>query len=272
MNELSVTFEGVSNLYVILRRVSDDYVWNGTALVPWDDADIATYVVPLSSGGGDLYSADMPSALPVDNYIAIYYERAGATPATSDLQLTSEAFRWTGSVVTVSSGGATWTYSNETRFNLWNQATATTIQDFGDSTVLQNAGQDSDAYINLGLRAIGFTVPLTGMDSITAKRLENVSNRGTRAQLAGAQQWNVTQGQKPDDVTKAALRDQKVVDDFLAQVSKTPSMLVCDNVPSLGTSTGGISVSVKDPTQYPGTGCVRPAAITVPALASPRVW
>lgn len=227
------------------------------------NVNIAPVAFTLASTVGNVRTYEVTFTEPADglSYHYLYEVVSGNDSVTDDGVLTYPV-----------SGGATWTYSNETRFNLWNQKDATAIQDFGDSAVLQNAGQDGDAYINLGLRAIGFTVPLTGMDSITTTRLENVSNQGARWKLGEAQQWNVAQGQKPDDLVKATLRDQKAVDDFLAQVSKTPSMLVCDNVPSLGTSTGGISVSVKDPTQYPGTGCVRPTAITVPALASPRVW
>jgi hypothetical protein len=271
MNELQTSYNGSANLYAVLRA-QDGTAWTGTAIETYDDAHWATYAVALTSLGGDLYGADMPSDLPVGNYRAFYYIRAGGSAATSDLLRNSEAFRWNGTITSVSSGGAAWTYSSEARFNLWNQQTATDIQDFGDSAVLQGAGDRGDAYIDSGLAGMGFTVPLANMNTRTETLLEDVSNHAARWQLADAQQWNVTQGGKPDDATKAVLRDKKYVDDFLAKVAKTPAMIVADGIPSSGPTSGALSVSVKGPTIYPGTGRVRPASITVPALPTPWNW
>jgi uncharacterized phiE125 gp8 family phage protein len=97
MNPLEVTFNGSGNLYAIIRERPDGDVWNGTANVSWVDGDIDDYDIALASQGGDLYSADVPEDLPAGDYRALFYERAGATPATTDLFLTSRPFHRNGS-------------------------------------------------------------------------------------------------------------------------------------------------------------------------------
>ena len=103
--QLAITFQGdEANLYAIIRRVVDGYVWNGLTFVEWADGDIGDYDVPLTSAGGDLYQADFPSAVTSGTRVRVqYYERAGGTPATSDLLLYTESLDWNG--VTLSGGG-----------------------------------------------------------------------------------------------------------------------------------------------------------------------
>jgi len=72
-------------------------VWNGTAFVSWADADIGDYDIPLTSLGGDLYANNFPSAITTTiEYRVLYYEQAGASPATDDLLLASEEGYWDG--------------------------------------------------------------------------------------------------------------------------------------------------------------------------------
>ncbi len=95
--ELSLGYPGSTPVYVIIRQTSDGAVWNGTAFVPWVDADIDDYDVPLVNQGGDLYTADAPAALAHrTEYRFLYYERAGASPAITDLILGSEEHVWWG--------------------------------------------------------------------------------------------------------------------------------------------------------------------------------
>lgn len=96
-NELNIGGPSGGTLYAIIRRESDSFVWNGSAFVAWNNADIATYDVPLTDRGGDYYSADFPSAIAAGNYFVSYWEQAGATPATDDLKIPAdEALYWDG--------------------------------------------------------------------------------------------------------------------------------------------------------------------------------
>lgn len=103
-NELRVSFAGDSaNLYAIIRRVSDNYVWNGSAFAAWADGSIADYDVTLTARGGDLYTADFPTAIAAADYLIGYYERAGASPAITDLLLATQARYWNGAALSSSS-------------------------------------------------------------------------------------------------------------------------------------------------------------------------
>jgi len=84
-----------SNIYAVIRRHSDAYVWNGSDFVPWSDANIADYGVALTDKGGDLYQGDMP-AVAAARYRITYYLRAGATPAITDTILASRDYTWDG--------------------------------------------------------------------------------------------------------------------------------------------------------------------------------
>ena len=92
-NELNVTFPTAgASLYAILRRVSDGQVWDAgsAAFEAWADGSIGDYDIPLTSQGGDLYAADLPAAIPLATRLRVlYYEMAGASPATADLVIQS---------------------------------------------------------------------------------------------------------------------------------------------------------------------------------------
>lgn len=97
MAALSLSYPGTNDTYAIIRQTSNGYVWNGSTFVAFVDGDIDNYDVPLSSKGGDLYTADFPSSITTNiEYRVMYYEQDGASPATTDLLLNSEEGYWDG--------------------------------------------------------------------------------------------------------------------------------------------------------------------------------
>jgi uncharacterized phiE125 gp8 family phage protein len=109
--ELFTTYEVAgTDVYAIIRRLSDFYVWDTTtsAFVVWADGDVADYDVDLTDVGGDLYKGDFPSSIAAGDYRIFYYERAGGVPALTDTFIESIDRHWNGaalvdtSVVTLS--------------------------------------------------------------------------------------------------------------------------------------------------------------------------
>lgn len=136
-------------------------------------------------------------------------------------------------------GDASWTYSDQTYFELWNGTANTDIESDldndgdGNSDVLQDAGERGDLYIDQGLARIGFTVPLTGMDANTTKRLREVSNFAARWKLSDSKRYLEMTGLSitAEAIPKMALADKKFVDDWLRAIAEDPSILVCDGAP-----------------------------------------
>lgn len=95
-SELRLSYNGSATLYAIIRDTATGYVWNGSALVAWVNGDIASYDIPLTSAGGDLYTADFPSGVTGGTYRVFYYEQAGGSPATTDLLLGVDDMGWDG--------------------------------------------------------------------------------------------------------------------------------------------------------------------------------
>jgi hypothetical protein len=97
LNELRCNFQGVAVIYAVIRRISDAYVWNGSAFVVWNDADVASYDVSLASLGGDLYAADMPAVIAASDYRVVFYQQIAGSPATNDYIVgTPKEFHWDG--------------------------------------------------------------------------------------------------------------------------------------------------------------------------------
>lgn len=185
-NELNISFATASaNLYAILRRTSDSKVWNGSSMETWADANIANYDVALADVGGDQYTADMPSSLPTGyNYRAYYYERAGGTPAITDLLLhRSPAFHWNGVVSTAASPGtAEWYYANQDdledamgALNLTIASNQENTDTDTDTSRVQRAGELCDATIDARLYQFGYTTPLANMDDATVQLMKGIS-------------------------------------------------------------------------------------------------
>ena len=95
-NNLSIPFQGTGTPYVIIRRVSDGAVWNGTSFATWADGSIATYVVALTNLSGDLWSADFPSTISAGDYRPFFYYRTGASATITDYLLRSYVRHWSG--------------------------------------------------------------------------------------------------------------------------------------------------------------------------------
>src|SRR4051812_40921888 len=82
--ELRITFQGTATLYAIVRRISDGFAWNGSAFEAWVDGNVGNYDIPLTSRGGDLYDADMPTAVAACDMRVVFYQQAGGAPAITD--------------------------------------------------------------------------------------------------------------------------------------------------------------------------------------------
>jgi len=93
-NEIRLTHATPSqtDLYVVIRNEATLTVWNGSALVAWSDSDIATYDIPLTDQGGDLYTADAPSSLADGTYRIYVYDAIAATPAITDPLI--DSYEW----------------------------------------------------------------------------------------------------------------------------------------------------------------------------------
>lgn len=89
-----------SNLYCVLRRASDSYVWqtSTSTWVVWSNGGIANYDIALASAGGDLYTADMPSGVGGSTIMRVtYYEyTVNGVPAITDLPLSTRTITGTG--------------------------------------------------------------------------------------------------------------------------------------------------------------------------------
>jgi len=107
-NTLSITYTGNNDIYAIVRRTSDSFVWNGSAFVTWVDGNIGTYDIPLIDRDGSFYSEDFPSTIVTGlEYRIIYYEQSGGSPAITDLLLSSEEGIWNGEILSTTFTSAT---------------------------------------------------------------------------------------------------------------------------------------------------------------------
>ena len=99
--DLSVTTTSdASTVYAFLRRISDAKAWHtgSSSWVTYVAGDIDHYAVSLTSLGGYLYGAVMPTGVGTGIKMAVQYrERAGAAPALTDLIIGRQTMRWTGS-------------------------------------------------------------------------------------------------------------------------------------------------------------------------------
>jgi hypothetical protein len=100
-NELQLSFQGSANLYAIIRRHSDAWVWNNTRLAfeTWNSANLDDYDLPLLDNGGDLYQADWPNSMSPGRYRVLFYRLANSFPANEDLLLATEDVDWNGNNV-----------------------------------------------------------------------------------------------------------------------------------------------------------------------------
>jgi len=146
-NELRAYYNGSATLYAIIRRQTDAYVWNGSAFEAWVNGNIATYDIPLTSQGGDLYSANFPSAITTSGVFYVdYYIQAGGSPATTDYRLPSgDSINWTGSSVVTSGSSSTGTMTLTAARVILRAA----ARNAGDSTVHSDTDVDN-AILSIG--------------------------------------------------------------------------------------------------------------------------
>lgn len=100
VTDLKVNYQGAgATLYATISRISDYYIWNGSAFEAWAAGNIATYGVALADKGNDTYAVAFPSAIVAGDYFIDYYEQAGGTEAITDLRLTGERVHWDGTAL-----------------------------------------------------------------------------------------------------------------------------------------------------------------------------
>ncbi len=95
-NDLYITSSATITPYAVVRRKSDAYVWNGTTFVAFVNGDVGNYDIPLTSRGGDFWSADMPTGITSGQLIVQYYDRTGASPAITDVKIRESELYWGG--------------------------------------------------------------------------------------------------------------------------------------------------------------------------------
>lgn len=86
------------NLYVRIRRGSDGYYYYTPTpdFQAWNAANVADYDIPLvDADANGFYAAEMPSVA-AGVYDLLMFERAGATPAVSDVQYGASEIEWDG--------------------------------------------------------------------------------------------------------------------------------------------------------------------------------
>ena len=92
-------YPGTATLYAVIRGL-DGTAWNGTAMESYSDAHWGDYAIPLSSNGGDLYSAPIPTTLPVATYIFAFYHQEDGSYASADVILDEYVAGWNGASIT----------------------------------------------------------------------------------------------------------------------------------------------------------------------------
>jgi hypothetical protein len=186
-NELQITYTGSVAPYAMIRRRSDRYVWNGSAFVAFVNGDIAGYDIPLTSGGGDYYSADFPTDIATGvDYDVVYYEYAAVagTPTIADLVLDRRAVRWGGVTTASLIGGADWYYADQqdvvdligsdTLRMISNEPTAAS-DTAANTNRIQRTGEFVDAMIDGRLATMGYVTPLEDMSAATELIMANLS-------------------------------------------------------------------------------------------------
>ena len=108
---ININYNGTSTdiFYAIIRRIADYKVWNTTSStwVAFVNANIASYITLFTHQGGDLYTADFPSAINPGDYFIYRYKRIAATPATTDTALKTQYLHWSGGALAPATGSVT---------------------------------------------------------------------------------------------------------------------------------------------------------------------
>jgi hypothetical protein len=280
--ELSVSFNGTgATLYAVLRRVADNTVWNGTAFVAWSDAGIATYAITLPDRGGDEYAADMPAAVPAGTYrYRVYQQLAGSPATTDDILKTTGPFAWSGASIGVPVPSGGWRYSDRAHVvaMLANESVRVIWDLDGDETedagAMEQDGILSDGWIDGKLAVNGITVRVV-IASQPAYIQQMFADIGAHMTV-----WYGFHRRGLEEMSGRGVGSAKdiagLMSGYLEYAKEQMAELVTilqridtdDSVLPSGSLAGAITAVVGAPKQYPGTGCVRPAAFVVPSFPS----
>lgn len=85
----------LGTIYVVFRRKSDSFAWNGTTWEAWDNSHFVTYQIASVALGGNIYGVAVPSSFDFGDYDAFFYEQLSGTKLVAD-PFTVESFHWTG--------------------------------------------------------------------------------------------------------------------------------------------------------------------------------
>lgn len=96
------------NIYALIRNQSGNY-WNGSTFEAFTAANYANYTISCSEEGSTgIYVGNFPTAITTfDEYIIVYFSRAGGSPANGDPVVGTGVVVWTGSASVASSTPAT---------------------------------------------------------------------------------------------------------------------------------------------------------------------
>lgn len=100
-SELQADYLTGKNVYFLLRN-STGSVWNGSSFVAYNTANYTDYDIAATEQGtaSGYYAANMPS-VSQGVYYAVAKERAGGTPAETDVTVGTGTINWGGSAVAV---------------------------------------------------------------------------------------------------------------------------------------------------------------------------
>jgi len=99
-NEIQIFYPDGNNLYALIRRASDGYIWNTAtnqfeAVGSWNDSRVDECDIPLTGYEGELYMADFP-VVSAGRYLVSIYLKAGDNPAIDDTLIGEGQILWTG--------------------------------------------------------------------------------------------------------------------------------------------------------------------------------
>jgi len=160
--EHTIVYPSTGTLYGIFRCRTDGKAWStvASAWATWADGSVADYDVVATSKGGDLWTIDLPSGIADGvKYRVVYYEQAGAAPATDDYVL---GFQDATVGATVDEGADTATYDLSTDIGKLRL-------EIGDTDVTPSTDAIFlDAELQVFLNRVNSSAVDTGMESVAA--------------------------------------------------------------------------------------------------------
>ena len=99
--EIWSTYPEGSDLYAVIRRKADGFVYDNVAgsdtFEAWVDGNLANYVIPLTDQDGNYYDADFPAGITIEDAYTVYiFVQNGVSPADGDWVLSQAEFSWDG--------------------------------------------------------------------------------------------------------------------------------------------------------------------------------